>query len=222
MLLQHSFFNIYLFRRACVLSRSVLPDLRGPVDCSPPGSSVRGSLQTRTLKWGSHSLLQGIFLTRETDPALLHGRVDSSVLHHLGSPAEGLALAGCCVCSGSDPPGSSGGEEGATLVGQGCGACVLVTQTPNEASCLQPQLTLERQLEPPGPERPASAHRCPVLKARSQGPRLPGIPEPSRKEARAPSPGPPKNLHQAPRRSRLAWGAAFLSDASAPPSTSAQ
>ena len=70
--------------------------------------------------------------------------------------------------SGSEPPGSSGGEKGVALTGQGCGACVLVTRTPNESSCFQPQLTREKQLESPSPERPASAHGCPVLKARSQ------------------------------------------------------
>ena len=33
-----------------------------PMDCSPPGSSVHGLLETRV---GSHSLLQGIFLIQE-------------------------------------------------------------------------------------------------------------------------------------------------------------
>ena len=34
----------------CMLSQS-RPILCGPVDCSPPGSSVRGILQARIVKW---------------------------------------------------------------------------------------------------------------------------------------------------------------------------
>ena len=34
------------------------PEARDPLDCSPPGSSVHGTVQ------GCHSLLQGIFLTQ--------------------------------------------------------------------------------------------------------------------------------------------------------------
>ena len=37
------------------------PTLCNPMDCSLPGSSVHGFLQTRTLELGSRSLLQGIF-----------------------------------------------------------------------------------------------------------------------------------------------------------------
>ena len=215
-------------RHACVLSFSVLPDLWGPMDCSLPGSSVHGILQTRILEWGSHSLLQGIFLHPGNEPGspALTGGFFTTVPP--GKPSWG---SGPCpvLCprvpgpgvhrSGSESPGSSGGEKGMALMGQGCGACVLVARTPNKSSCFQPQLTLEKQLEPLHPERPASAHRCPGLKARSQRSWLPGIPEPSRKGARAPSPGLPKNLRQAPCRSRLAWRDAFLSDASSPHST---
>ena len=46
----------------------------GPMDCSPPGSSVHGILQTRILEWDipDHVLLQGIFLTRGSNSCLLH------------------------------------------------------------------------------------------------------------------------------------------------------
>ena len=37
------------------------PTLCDPVDCSPPGSSVRGTLQARVLEWVCHALLQGVF-----------------------------------------------------------------------------------------------------------------------------------------------------------------
>ena len=36
---------------ACLLSRSVVSNSLWPVDCSPPGSSVRGILQARILDW---------------------------------------------------------------------------------------------------------------------------------------------------------------------------
>ena len=35
----------------CVLSRSVMSDLRDPMNCSLPGSSVQGILQARILEW---------------------------------------------------------------------------------------------------------------------------------------------------------------------------
>ena len=38
------------------------------MDCSPPASSVVGISQTRILEVGSHSLLQGIFLTQGSNP----------------------------------------------------------------------------------------------------------------------------------------------------------
>ena len=37
--------------RACVLSRFSRAQLCDPVDCSPPGSSVPGTLQVRILEW---------------------------------------------------------------------------------------------------------------------------------------------------------------------------
>ena len=37
------------------------PTLRGPVECSPPGSSIHGLLQARITGVGGHTLLQGIF-----------------------------------------------------------------------------------------------------------------------------------------------------------------
>ena len=43
-----------------------------PTDCSPPGSSVHGILQARTLEWGSHFLLQGVFPTQGLNLGLLH------------------------------------------------------------------------------------------------------------------------------------------------------
>ena len=44
------------------------------MDCSPPGSSIRGILQTRIQERVCHSLLQGIFPTQGSNPGLLHCR----------------------------------------------------------------------------------------------------------------------------------------------------
>ena len=44
------------------------------MDCSPPGSSVHGILQTRNTGVACHFLLQGIFLTQGSNPGLLHCR----------------------------------------------------------------------------------------------------------------------------------------------------
>ena len=48
-----------------LFSYQVVSDSLQPLDCSPPGSSVRGILQTRTLEWVARFLLQGIFPTRD-------------------------------------------------------------------------------------------------------------------------------------------------------------
>ena len=45
-----------------------------PMDCSPPGSSVHGILQARTLKWVAMPSSRGIFLTQGSNLGLLHYR----------------------------------------------------------------------------------------------------------------------------------------------------
>ena len=55
------------------------------LDCSPPGSSVHGSFQTRV---GSHSLLLGIFPTQGSSPSLLRCRKILYQLSHRGSPSS--------------------------------------------------------------------------------------------------------------------------------------
>ena len=54
----------------CVCSQSCLP-LCNPMDCSLPGSSVRGILPGKNTGVGGHFLLQGIFPTWELNPSLL-------------------------------------------------------------------------------------------------------------------------------------------------------
>ena len=54
----------------CMLVAQLCPTFCDPRDNSPPGSSVHGILQARIL--GSHSILQGIFLTQGSNLGLLH------------------------------------------------------------------------------------------------------------------------------------------------------
>ena len=68
-----------------VLVAQLCPTLCNPMDGSPPGSSVHGILQARILV-GSHSLLQGIFLTQGSDTVLLQFRQILSHLNHLEHP----------------------------------------------------------------------------------------------------------------------------------------
>ena len=58
----------------CVLVPQSCPTLCGPMDGSPPGSSVHGILQARILEWVALSFSMGIFLTQELNPGLLNCR----------------------------------------------------------------------------------------------------------------------------------------------------
>ena len=110
----------------CVVAQ-LCSTLCNPMDCSPPGSSVHGILQARTLEWvavpsstdllnprieprsptlqadsllseplrkpkntgvGSLSLLQGIFLTQESNLAFLHCRW---ILYHMSRQVSPLS-----------------------------------------------------------------------------------------------------------------------------------
>ena len=46
--------------------------LSDPMDCSLPGSAVREIFQERALEWVAIILLQGIFLTQESNPMINH------------------------------------------------------------------------------------------------------------------------------------------------------
>ena len=54
------------------------------MDCSPPGSSVHEDSPGKNTGVGSHSLLQGIFLTQGLNPGLLHCRQILYQLNHQG------------------------------------------------------------------------------------------------------------------------------------------
>ena len=62
--------SIWVCVWVCVLSHVWLCD---PVDCSPPGSSVHGILQARTLEWVAISF-SFFFLTQGLNSGLLRGR----------------------------------------------------------------------------------------------------------------------------------------------------
>ena len=61
------------------------PTLCDPMDRSPPGSSVHGILQARTLEWIAISFSRGIFPTQGSNPGLLHCRQTLYPLSHQGS-----------------------------------------------------------------------------------------------------------------------------------------
>ena len=65
---------IQLFSYSSVKVAQSCATLCDSMDCSLPGSSVNGILQARTLEWVSQFLLQGIFLTQGSNPALLYCR----------------------------------------------------------------------------------------------------------------------------------------------------
>ena len=64
-------------------SCSVLSDSLWPHG-APPGSSVHGILQARTLEWVAISFSRGIFLTQELNPGLLHCRQILYQLSYVG------------------------------------------------------------------------------------------------------------------------------------------
>ena len=61
------------FPCACLHAKSIqlCPTLSERMDGSPPGSSVRGMLQARTLEWVAISFSRGSILTQGTNPCLL-------------------------------------------------------------------------------------------------------------------------------------------------------
>ena len=72
-----------------------------PMDCSSPGSSVRGIFQARITGAGCHFLFQNIFLTQGLNPqllCLLHWQVESLPLHHPGSLRKGMPISKCNNC----------------------------------------------------------------------------------------------------------------------------
>ena len=71
----------------CVcLVDQLCPTLCNPMDCSPPGSSVRGDSPGKNTGVGCHALLQGNFPTQGLNPGLPHCRWILYRLRHQGNP----------------------------------------------------------------------------------------------------------------------------------------
>ena len=68
------------------LVTSVVFDSLGPMDCSPPGSSVHGESPGKNSGVGCHALLREIFPTQGLNPGLPHCRQIFYHLSHQGSP----------------------------------------------------------------------------------------------------------------------------------------
>ena len=64
------------------------PTFCNPLDCSPSGFSIHGTLQARILEWVAMSFFRGIFPIQGSNLHLLPWLVDSLPLSHLGSPYE--------------------------------------------------------------------------------------------------------------------------------------
>ena len=65
---------------ACQVASVVSDSFGNHMNCSPPGSSVHGILQARTLEWVAISSSRGIFPTQGSNPhllPLLHWQVGS-------------------------------------------------------------------------------------------------------------------------------------------------
>ena len=77
--------QFYILLVLC-FSLSVRLTLCDPMDCSPPGSSVHGDSLGKNTRVSCHDLHQGIILTQELNPGLLHCRQILYHLSHQGSP----------------------------------------------------------------------------------------------------------------------------------------
>ena len=80
-ILYHFLVNMYM----CLVAQ-LCPTLCDPMDCSPPGSSVRGDSPGKNIGVGCLALLQGIFPTQGLNAGLLHCRWILYHLSHQGSP----------------------------------------------------------------------------------------------------------------------------------------
>ena len=58
----------------CLLAAQSCLTLCDPVDCSPPGSSIHGILQARTLRWAAVSFSRGSFWSRNRIHVFCTGR----------------------------------------------------------------------------------------------------------------------------------------------------
>ena len=83
LILLHNMFVVSAFKWKLL---QLCPTLCNSMDCSPPGSSVHGILQSKNTVVGCHSLLQGIIPTQRPNLGLLDCRQIFYHLSYQGSP----------------------------------------------------------------------------------------------------------------------------------------
>ena len=79
MLYIYVYIYVCMYTVLCLVAQSC-PTLCDPMNCSPPGSSVRGGSPGKNTGMGSHALLQGIFSIQGLNPGVPHCRW---ILYHL-------------------------------------------------------------------------------------------------------------------------------------------
>ena len=91
---------LYLYMYVCMFTKSLQPyvTLCDPMNCSPPGSSVHGDSPGKNTGVGFHALLQGFFLTQESNlhfSCLLHWQASS---FPLAPPGKHHVCVYTCMC----------------------------------------------------------------------------------------------------------------------------
>ena len=66
-----SFHSLWTLECVCVLVAQLCPTLCNPIDCTPPGPSVHGILQARTLEWVAISFSKRSYRKKESEVAQL-------------------------------------------------------------------------------------------------------------------------------------------------------
>ena len=97
-----------------------MSDSCDPMDCSLPGSSVHGISSARKLEWICHFLLQGIFLTQESNLGLLQCRqflyrLSWGNMKHMRSFSRGMTDSHPCFLKTTVAPCQENKIKGAWL-----------------------------------------------------------------------------------------------------------
>jgi len=91
----HTHTHTYEVKKVKVLVTELCPTLCNPMDCRPPGSSVYGILQARTLEWVVISFSRGSSWSRDrTQVSCVAGRFFTVWATLIPFPAP--TLASCC------------------------------------------------------------------------------------------------------------------------------
>ena len=101
---------------SCCLVAQSCPNLCDSMDYSPARLLCPWDSRGKNPAVGCHALLQGLFLTQEQNPSLLHWQADSLSPSHLGSPQNDWD---CAKRRGPGP-----GSRGFPSVGRDMGTCI--------------------------------------------------------------------------------------------------